>query len=152
MDKSGDSVFEEDDIEVDEKADLLAAESKIGEKLGLVQRRDLFDALEFQDGFVINHNIQTIPTIQSHVLIVDRQRDLSHERQVSKGQLTTQALFIRRFQKPRSQLPMDLHGRPNDLPRQLLVNQHPALLYFLIPSVFLPYSFRAFSVFSVPPW
>ena len=60
VDHSSDAVFQVDGIEIDEQSKFLAAEFQIGEQLGFVDGRDLFDRLQFHDHRIFHQQIDSI--------------------------------------------------------------------------------------------
>ncbi|HMO25490.1 MAG TPA: hypothetical protein PKB10_04410, partial [Tepidisphaeraceae bacterium] len=109
-----DALFQGRDIEVEDQSDRPAAESEIGQELGVMDR------CKFLDGFHLNHDrrfdeqIDPIAAIEGHSLVDDGQRAFSDEVDLTMLKLMTETPRISGFQQPRSQLPMHLDRSTND--------------------------------------
>src|ERR1017187_6065031 len=72
VDDAGDSVFNPDDVEVDEQPQSLISQLQIGEKLLLVHRRDGLDSLDFHDPQVLYHHVCVKPSMDADLLVDHR--------------------------------------------------------------------------------
>ena len=81
-------------VEIHEKADLLAAQTQVGEQLSLVQRTDLFNALELQDHFSFNDDVQLVPAIELDTLVRNRQGNLPLKSQATQTELMAKAFLV----------------------------------------------------------
>ena len=77
------SVTQQRDVEVDQKAQLPTAQAQIGKKLRVMNRRQAIDGLELYHDRFGNDQVHAIPTIQSESLVDHRQGPLRDESQPS---------------------------------------------------------------------
>jgi hypothetical protein len=66
---TADAVLDEFIAEIDEQAQALAGQSKIREKLFLVDRYDLFHRLQFEDNEVFDNDVGAISFIEFQIII-----------------------------------------------------------------------------------
>ena len=69
-------IFQHDLVEVDQQSSLHSSQLHIGQQLSFVNVFDFLDALDFNDQFVLDENVNSVPTIQSDILISDGLRIL----------------------------------------------------------------------------
>ena len=81
---------------------------EIGEKLRFVDWREAVDCLDFDDDGIFHKDIETIPSINTNVIIDDWQFHLRLERQASLLDFVSKAMLIGRIQQPRTERPVDL--------------------------------------------
>ena len=90
-------ILEDRHMKVDQQPYRYPRKLKIGQKLGIMERQEIFDGLKFHDYQFLNNQIHPVSTVQFDSLIRNRQWDLTAEVQGVLGQLVTRALFVRRL-------------------------------------------------------
>ena len=79
-----------------------------------MDRNHSFNTLAFEyDGFAYDQ-VHLISAIKPHPLVRDTQIDLPLERESSQVQFVTQAFFVSRLQKSRTEQTMDFNSGCND--------------------------------------
>lgn len=78
------------------------------------------DGLKFDDHFFTYKKIEPIGILDQEVLIPHWTELLLHKLQAPEAQLVGKCALIRRLQKTRSKLTMNLDSRPDDLLRQVV--------------------------------
>ena len=68
-DEPFDAVFEQRDIEIDQKPQSLIGKPKVCEKLCLVQRNHLFDSFQLDNNEVFNQKIDSESGVESETII-----------------------------------------------------------------------------------
>jgi hypothetical protein len=113
----------------------MAAQAKIGEKLGVMDRKQLLDSLYLNHYLFLHNDIHPIGTIQVNLFVDDRQALLPNVRNRILMQLKTKTFLIRRFQQSWTQMAMDFNRQPNNALRQRASVRKTHLLRVLRGSV-----------------
>src|ERR1700693_6258008 len=103
------AILEQGDMKVDEEADWDIEQTQMGEQLCFVDRMQSFFTLCLHDHPSFDNQVGTKPTFQLHGSIDQRHRFLPFNLQPNPFYFVSQARLIRRFQKPRSQVAMNLN-------------------------------------------
>jgi hypothetical protein len=91
------AVFQSGRMKVKKQAGLEATQLEVSQQLCFVDRQQSFDGFQFKDEPVIDDNVNPISTIQSYVLVRDRQRDLALKTDLLLSKFITQAFLISGF-------------------------------------------------------
>lgn len=102
-------------MEVDEKSEPEAFQAEIGQELGLVDRGEPLDRLDFDGHESTDDDIKPIAAIEPDPLVFQRQGLLPLEGELSPREFVTEAFFMGRLEQTWPQAPMDFDGRAHDL-------------------------------------
>ncbi len=89
-----DSVFQVDDIEVDEQSERSAAEFEVGDDLSLMNGRDGVHGLDLHNNNILNQKIHAISNFKFHAAIDDGKPDLTRGSNTCFLQFVMQARLI----------------------------------------------------------
>ena len=95
------------------------AQSQVCQNLCLVDRHQLHDGFYFYDKLPFDNEVHLIAAVQSMPSVFERQRHLTIIDDPVPRLLESKAFFIRRFEQPRTKLPVHSDCSPNDPPRQI---------------------------------
>ena len=98
---SGDAVLYQHDVEIHQEADLLVGQTKVGEKLLLVDRCDCLDGLDLDDDFIVDDQVGIETRLNGNSVVNDGDRVLTNEGQALLFQFARECRFVYRFPKPR---------------------------------------------------
>jgi len=93
-----------------------------------MHRKNVLNALQFQNYGILNNQIETITTVQLDSLVLDRKRHLPLKNKTPEVKFATQTLFIGRFEQARTKRTMDFDGGSDDLLRKLFMKKYPPCL------------------------
>ena len=135
-DEAPQAIFQPGHIEVHEKADPVAGQTQVGEKLRFMDGKDVLDHLYFDNDFVRYDDIRSESVFKQSAAIHDRKLDLALERESGLRQFTAKAFLINRFKQSRSKVPVDLDRQADDPLRQLAAHQYVVPQWLsVVPSV-----------------
>ena len=83
VDEAFQAIFQQMDVEVDQRSKSQLAQFQVGRELGVVERRQLLDGLQFDDHAGTDENIQSQSGVEPNRIIDHRQADLTLERDVA---------------------------------------------------------------------
>ena len=92
-----DAIFQFGVGKVDKQSDLHPSQFHVGQQLGFVNSLDLHVTLEFEDQFVFNQNVNSVPTIEPGILVLYGLWMLELEFDSIMPQFMSQALFVGGF-------------------------------------------------------
>ncbi len=90
---------------------------EIRKQLRLVNRKDVFYALQFQNYSILNNQVEAITAVQLDAFVLDRQRYLALKSKIPQVKFATQTLLVSRFEQARTKRTMHFDGRSDDLLR-----------------------------------
>src|SRR5437773_1965640 len=88
---------------------------------------DLRYALELEEQAAVDHDIDSIPAVETNALVLDWEGHLQNEGDAGKGQFPCEALFIDRLQQARSKRAVHFQCT-SDYPIRKWVEIHFAVL------------------------
>jgi hypothetical protein len=103
------------DIKVNNDANALASQLEISKQLCVVDWQEVLDAFQFENDFILNDEVQSIPAIQLYAFVFDGQGHLALKSQPTEVEFVTQTLLISRLEKAWTKRPMHFDGGSNDL-------------------------------------
>jgi hypothetical protein len=86
-------------MEVHQQSDVLMRQAQVRQKLGFVNREQLFDRFNLYDDCVLHNYVEPVATIKLHFLVDNRKRFLFLNSEAQLLELKYQALLISRFQQ-----------------------------------------------------
>jgi hypothetical protein len=86
------------DIEVYKQSGRFATELEVGNDLGVVDRTDGVDRLDFNDNHVFDEEVESAAGVELNAAIFDRNRNLSGTRLTLNGEVREPSKSYRRFQ------------------------------------------------------
>jgi hypothetical protein len=101
-------------IKVDDKPYLLAGQTHISKQLRFVNSLDALNTLQLNDHRILDEQVDSVATVQMDALVHDRQINFSPVANASQVELMTEALFVGRFEKTRTECPMHFDGSANN--------------------------------------
>jgi hypothetical protein len=110
-----DAILDQGNIKIDQQPQLVTREPQVGDKLGFVDRQNLFDRLDLHDEQPSDNQIHPEPRVDLDVAVSDRQRHLPLKGDFTHLQLTDKALLVHRLQQSRTQRAMHSERGINDL-------------------------------------
>ncbi len=110
-----DSILENRDVKVDEKADRQLRESKIRQHLSFVDALKRLNRLDLHDDLTLNDKIHAIAAIKPDAAVGDRQRDFAFKCQAARLQLKCEACLVSGFEKARTKFAVNSDSCPYDL-------------------------------------
>ena len=96
-------------IEVDQQADLPAAEFQVGQQLRRVERDQLLNGFQLHNDAAFDEKIDSVACVQSDVLVNHWEPDLVLETQAVDGELIVKASLIRALKESGAKRGVDLH-------------------------------------------
>ena len=76
---------------------------------------DVLHCFEFDDNLLVHYQVESIPTVEMHVLVYDWKIYLPAEGNVAQVKFVTEALFVCVFEKSRPESAVHLDGSSDDL-------------------------------------
>jgi hypothetical protein len=98
VDDTGDAVFDEGDVEVDEQAQAFVGQLQIGQKLLFVHRRDALQGFDLHDHCILYHQVSVKSCEDVNCLVDHRNGLLASDAQSTLFQFVRQSRFVHRFQ------------------------------------------------------
>ena len=95
IDQSSDAGFHHCDFEIHQQTNRVSGKLEISYQLSFMNWENSFDGLEFDYDQIFNNHIHNISAIESHALVIQRQRHLPFERQLYFFEFITQTFLIR---------------------------------------------------------
>jgi hypothetical protein len=89
---------------------------------------DALHCFEFDDNLLVHYQVESIPTVEMHVLVFDWKIYLPAEGNVAQVKLVTEALFVCALEKSRPERAVHLDGGGDDLSGQILIQVSPLCL------------------------
>ena len=89
-----DSVFQVDDIEIDEQSERSAAEFEVGDDLSLMNGRDAVHGLDLYDNNILDQQVHSISNFEFYAAIDDGKPDLTRGSNTRFLQFVMQARLI----------------------------------------------------------
>jgi len=96
------------------------SQPQIGQKLCLVNRKQLFGCFGFHNDFILDHQVKSVSTIKLHFFVSNGKRFLFFNSEAKLPELKYQARLVCRFQKAWPQMPMNLNRGAYDAARDLI--------------------------------
>jgi hypothetical protein len=124
------AIFQEFGVEIYQQADLVSAQTEIGQNLRHMHRQDMFHRLYFDNDGAFHDEIGTVSPRQVDTLVNQRDDHLPIKGQSTLLQLPAKTFLVHVFQQTRPQRPMNFYCQPNNLPRAIPRNT-------IIPSFFV---------------
>src|SRR5436305_6344127 len=107
------SIFQNLDIEIDEKSQFVTGNLQVADKLRDMHFIQCFDGFDFDDHFPADEEVE--PRLADYLLLIhDTNCNLSCERDVSKQELVRERIFIKRIQQAGAQTAMNFDGCTDD--------------------------------------
>jgi hypothetical protein len=101
-------------IEIKKEASWNTGQAEVGDELGLVNRENSLDRLNFDDQAARNEYVQPVSAVQTHILVLEWHIHLPLKGDPFEGQFPAEALLIGALQETRAQARMDFHCAPDD--------------------------------------
>ena len=117
VDDAFQAIFQDGHVEVQQQSHLPVVELQVREHLGLMDRQERIDVLQFDNDDTLDDEVHPKATIQANALVHYGQFHLALELEAAQREFVTKTLFIGRFQKPWPQFPVDFNCRPDDFTR-----------------------------------
>ena len=114
VDNTRDAIFDERHLKVDEQAQTLVSEAKVGKKLLLMNRSEKLDRLHFHDHLVLDNHVGPKSSIDADVFINYRNRLLAHCPEAPAPQLKCQDRIINGFEKAGTERGVNTIGGVDD--------------------------------------
>ena len=76
--------------------------------MGLMDRKNVFNAFDFDNHFILDQQIKPVAAIQLNALVLDRQRALPLKGDSLQVNFMAEAFFVCRFEEPGTKRPVDL--------------------------------------------
>ncbi len=108
-DEASDTILQPDDVEVYQQTNPDCSQLHVCQQLRLVDPFELFNALEFDDQFILYQQVHPVSAIKLYPLILNGLWVLKLELYLIKTQFMCKTLFICGLQQSRPQLPVDFN-------------------------------------------
>ena len=112
---AADAVFHQNNIPVQNKADIEIGEFQIGQELSLMDGCNLLNCLVFDDDGIFHDHIGPETCINFDIPVLHRHGNFTFDNQTSSLEFVSQALLVDRFQKPGAQGFVNPNGAMDDL-------------------------------------
>ena len=112
--RRADTLLEDRNVEIDEKAQRPFPQAQIGQHLGFVYRLEPIHRFQLDHHLVVHEKVEPVTAIQPFALVTDRQRVLAPVGDAVQIHFVGQARFIGRFQQSRFQRLVNLHRGADD--------------------------------------
>src|SRR5580700_1062692 len=83
-----------------------------------MQAQELLDSFDFDNDALADDEIETIPCVQGHPVIDDRQNDLATHGNAARQEFVREALLIGRLKQTWAESPVHLQGSVHHAPRE----------------------------------
>ena len=103
-------------VKINEQAQLLASQSQMGEKLGLVNRRNCLNCFQFYYDAIVYNQIDSIPEIKFHAFVNERQRNFALNIKSGLAEFERQTRLICALQQTRPKIRMNSQSTANNSP------------------------------------
>jgi hypothetical protein len=103
------------DIEIDQQTNAAATQFQVSEQLGLMERKELGDTLQFHYYEVFNEQVNSIAVVDFQITVDDGQRMFMLGPKSSELKFISHARLVRAFKQTRTERSVHLHGGTHDL-------------------------------------
>jgi len=101
-------------MKIENKPQSASGEFQVRQKLSLMNRKNLVNGFQFKDDFVFNKEIQAVAALKTDLFINYWQTPLPFDLEPGFSQFICQTGFVRRFEKPGTQLTVNTNRCPNN--------------------------------------
>lgn len=120
VDHALDSVAEMRHVKINQQAYADTAQTHIRQELSLMNRMDRIYALHFDDNQAFDDQIDPVSEFDFFSVENHRQPNLARHLKAALSEFVGEATLAGAFQQPRPKHGVDVHGRRNDRPRNLV--------------------------------
>ena len=120
IDHSLDTIPQMHHVKIDQQTYTLSAKPQVRQQLGLVNRIDRANRLDFDNDGILDYHVDPISKIDSLSVIDDRQADLTGDPKFLFSKLMQKAGVISAFQKAGSEFRVNSHCGSNDSSSDLI--------------------------------